>query len=814
MFTDLRLGLRLFLRRPVVALACVVSLALGIGANTAIFSVLHRVVLNPLPYEDPKRLVIVWETGAGNQERWVAPANFVDWRRDSRAFAALAAYDEFSPALTGERETERLRAIGASGTFFRTLGASARLGRTLLPSDDEPGAESVAVLSDGLWHRLFGGARDALGRALVLDGHPYTVVGVMPPEFDTPLQTGAEIWLSGDRGVPRTFPFGGDLTAVRDSHLLYVIGRLAEGVSREAAQEEMTQLMGALERRYPDTNTGLGINVKPLHEAIVGNVRGLVLMLQLAVVMLLLIACANVAHLLLGHAAGREGEMSMRLALGAGKSRVVRQVLAETLVLAVPGGVFGMALAVWGLDLLVAAAPPSVPRLREIAIDPVVLAFTSGITLAAALVFGLAPALHLARGDASLQSRSATRTASSGLVRKWHHAIVVAELTLAQVLLIGAGLLLASFSASQRVPLGFETEGRVAAEVSLTPGYLVPRAGSGFTIDPAAKIAFVDRVLERLQSAPGVRAAAASFTSPLTGAPNRGINIEGRPPRDAGARDNADFQVVTSDYFRAIGGVLVRGRGFTAADRAESVPVAVVNQAFVAKYFAGEDPIGRRLQFGNRTAHEIVGVVNDMRYRRVESAADPTFYLPITQNTERWPFLSFTVWAGEPQQAASLLRDAIRGVDASQPITRIRTYDEIVRAALAPRRFNTTLVAVFAAVALLLAALGVYGVMSYAVSMRARELGLRAALGAGPRALVGLVVQQGAVLTLVAVATGVGAGLLLSGLMAAMLYEIAPRDARVFASVACLLALVAMLATYLPARRLTRLDPIAALRDS
>ena len=815
MLSDLRLGLRLFLRRPAVALAAVLSLALGIGANTAIFSVLHRVVLNPLPYDDPDRLVIVWETRADNVERWVAPANFVDWRRDSRSFASLAAFDEFAPTLSGRSEPERLRALGASGTFFTTLGRTAAMGRTLLPSDDEPGAESVAVLSDGLWKRLFGASPDILGRTLLLDGRSYTIVGVMPQGFESPLQAGIEVWLSGDRGVPRTFPFGGDLTAVRDSHIIYVVARLAPGVTREAAQHELSAMMIELARRYPDTNAGLGVNVKPLHQSVVGNVSGLISLLQVAVAMMLLIACANVAHLLLGQAAGRQGEMSTRVALGAGRGRLIRQLLGETLVVAIPGGVLGLLLAVWGLDALVALAPRGLPRLQEIAIDPIVLAFTTSITLGTAALFGLGPALTLARQGALANAHASFRLTGGRGVRRWHHAIVVTELALAQVLLVGAGLLLASFVATQRVPLGFATDGRVAADLSLAPEkYLRPITEGEFAIDPALKLQFVRAVLERVQAAPGIRAAAAAFTSPLTGAPNRGISIGGRPPKPAGEEDASDFQLITPDFFKAVGVTLVRGRSFNDGDRNNTTPVAVINQAFADRFFPGEEPIGRVVQFGGRAAHEIVGVVADMRYRFLESPADPTFYIPITQNAERWPFLSFTVWAdGDAAATTAVLREAIRTADPNQAITRIRSYDEIVSTALAARRFNTLLVVVFAGAALLLAAVGTYGVMAYAVSTRTRELGVRAALGAGPQQLLRLVVGQGVTLTAMAVALGIAGGLFGARLMASMLFEVTPRDPQTYAAVAGLLALVALVATWVPARRAIRVNPISALRE-
>ncbi len=815
MLNDLRLGIRIFRRHAGLASAAVLSLALGIGATTAIFSVLHNIVLNPLPYADPDRLVIVWETSAENSERWVAPANFIDWRRDARSFSGLAAFDEFAPALSGRGEAERLRALGVSGTFFTTLGAKATLGRTLLPSDDAAGAESVALLSEGLWGRLFGSAADAIGQSIVLDGRPYTIVGVMPAQFESPLQSGAiDVWLSGDRGVPRTFPFGGDLTAVRDSHIIFVLGRLADGATRASAQEELSAMMAALARLYPDTNAGLGVNVVALHEAIVGDVRMALVVLQFAVAVMLVIACANVAHLLLGQAARRQTEMAMRMALGAGRRRIVRQLMAETLVIAVPGGVIGVLLARWGLDALVAMAPRTLPRLQEIAIDPVVLAFSVGLTLCTALLFGLGPAFQSSRLAASAQS--SVRLTRGRTVRRWHHAIVVTELALAEVLLVGAGLLLASFVASQRVELGFQLNGRLAADLSLAPDrYLRPLAPGQFAIDTSPKLQFVDEVLTRLQRTPGVRAAAAAFTSPLTGAPNRGISFPGRPEKGPGLEDTADFQLITPDFFRAVGATLVRGRAFSDADQANTAPVAIVNQAFADAYFPGEDPIGRVMQYGGSYRAQIVGVVSDMRYRYVESPADPTFYLPITQNNERWPFMSFTVWTdGEASALSGIVRDAIRQADPNQAITRVRTYDEILSSVLAPRRFNTTLVAMFAMAALLLAAMGTYGVMAYAVAARTRELGVRAALGASPRDLMRLVLKQGVLLTIIAVGGGVVASVFATQLLTAMLYQVAPRDPRTFAVVAGTLAVVAIVATWIPVRRAVAIKPMEALRES
>ncbi len=817
MISDIRLGVRLFARRPGLTLAAVCSLALGIGANTAIYSVLNAVVLRPLPFPQADRLVAVWETSADNPARWVAPANYLDWRRDSRSFASLAAYAGFSTNLTGRGEPERLRAAAASGDVFTTLGVSPVLGRTLLPSDDAPAAQRVAVLTHGLWQRLFGGGATAIGQTLTLDGRPHVVAGVLPEQFRMPMMDAVEIWVNGDRGIPRSFPFPGDITAVRDVHILFVVGRLVDGASAPGARAELSAIMDRLAEKHPDTNTGLGANVVPLHEQVVGSVRPLVLMLQLAVGAMLLIGCANVASLLLGQAAAREAELATRIALGAGRSRLIRQLLLEALVLAIPSGAAALLLAVWGLDGLIALAPPELPRAREIAIDGAVLAFTAALTLGATILFGLGPAVRASRTAGAPAAHAMNRLTGGRGVRRWHRAMAIAELALAQVLLAAAGLLLASFAAAQHVDLGFAPEGRTAADLSLPADPYLRRAngstGDDFRIDPGPKRALVERVLEQLRPTPGVRAAAASFTAPLANGLNRGVWIEGEPDPGPGLSQSADFQVVTPDYFRTLGMTVIRGRSFTTADRADTPAVLVVNQAFVERYLAGRDPIGRAVRFG-RARHEVIGVVNDTRYRDVERPADPTFYIPLGQNDERWPFLSFTVWSdGELASITRALREAVRAVDPNLPIARIRTFDEILRTALAPRRFNTWLVGIFAGVALLLAAVGTYGVLAYAVAARTREIGVRAALGASPRELVRLVMKEGVVVTLAATAIGVAGALATAGLLRGMLFEVAPRDPAVFAAVAAVLTAVGLVATWLPARRATLVDPTTALRS-
>jgi len=814
----MRHAIRLWRRQPVLALAAIVSLGLGIGANTAIFSVLNAVVLRPLPYPQAARLVVAWETSADNPTRWVAPANYLNWAREARSFQSLAAFDGFAANLTGRGEPERLRAASASGTFFAALGVQAAVGRTLLPEDDEPGAPAVAVLNDGLAQRLFGTANAAVGQELTLEGRPHAIVGVLSAGFSMPMLADSEIWIGSDRGIPRSFPFPGDITTVRDSHILYVVGRLAEGVSASAARDELVSIMTRLAREYPDTNKGLGANVVGLHEQVVGDVRPLVLLLQLAVGLMLAIGCANVANLILGQAASRHAELMTRVALGASRGRLVRQLLAETAVLAVPGGLLGLLIALWGLDVLVGLAPAALPRVKEVGVDIVVLAFTTAVTFVTALAFGLGPALSNARRSMADATRQGPRVAGDRVVRRWHQVMAVGELAVAQVLLVGAGLLLASFLAVQRVELGFVPEGRIAADLSLAPNrYLQPRPGGGadeFRANTEPKRQLIAAVLARLRQAPGVRAVAASFTAPLAGAPNRGFAIDDNPAHSGAEGPSADFQVITPDYFHALGITLVRGRGFDDRDAEDRPPVVIVNQTFADRFLPGVDPLNHTITFGGERRHAIVGVVADARYRDIERPADPTFYVPLDQNDERWPFLSFTAWTdGDAASLGPVFREAMREADPNQPLSRVRTYDELLSAAMAARRFNTLVVGVFAVTALLLAAVGTFGVMAFSVASRTRELGVRAALGASPADLRRMVLGHGLWLSALAVAMGLAAAWLTTRGMASLLYGVRPGDPITFASVSAALAAVALLATWIPARGATRVDPIAALRE-
>ncbi len=813
---DLVSGLRMLRRSPGLAFAAILSIGLGIGATTAIFGVVRHVLLRPLPYAAPDRLVALWETSPETAERWVAPANFIDWQRDAAAvFDGIAAYDSFSGAVAGGGEPERLRVVSASGTFFDVLGQQAAEGRTLQPGDDRAGAPCVALLSHALRQRRIG-TGPAVGTSLVLDGRPCEVVGVLPEAFEFPPVSRAELWINGDRGVPRSFPFPGDITTVRDSHLLYVVGRLRDGVTVSAAQAALQTVMARLAAEHPDTNTGLGARAVPLHEQIVGDVRPVLWLLQATVVVLLLVACANVAHLLLGRATARQQEMAVRVSLGAGRSRLVRQLLVEALALAIPGGIVGVLAAAWGVDLLVAAAPQGIPRLAEVAVDPLVVGFAATLTLVTTVLFGLAPALGLAAPGNQPLLAPGQRVAGRPATRWGHRAIVVGELALAQVLVVGALLLTASLMAATRVDLGFATSGRIAAELTLARDrYLQPAATAtaDFRIDAAPKRQFVDAVLTRLRGTAGVRAAAAAFTAPLSGAPNRGIRVEGTPAPAPGQEPTADFQVVTADFFRTLGMAVREGRTFTDADDARGQPVAIVNETFVRRYLSDRSPIGRVVTFGGDRRHVVVGVVADTRYRSVEQASDPTFYLPIGQNDERWPFLAFLAWTdGDAAAAAPLVRDAIRAADPAQAVSTIQTFDAIFATALAPRRFNTWLVALFGLTAMVLAAIGAYGVMAASVASRTRELGVRSALGATAGHLRGQVLGETAVLAVVASLVGLGLAAGASGLLRSLLYEVTPRDPMTLAIAAAGVVAVALAAAWLPARRAARINPMEALR--
>jgi putative ABC transport system permease protein len=815
---DIRYACRLLASTPRVTVAALVSLVLGIGATTAMFTVINAVMLKPLPYRDPERLVALWERAPEMEHRWVAPANFLDWRREAHSFEGLAAYDEVSVNMTstggggtsgvgaGLTRPERLRAVSCSGNLLDVLGVRPALGRSFSLRDEAPGAPQAALLTHRLWQRLFAGSPDAIGRTMTLDGRHFTVVGILPPDFA--LDREADLYVTGDRGIPRSFPFPGDITQVRDAHLINVVGRLKPGVTVERAQAEISTIMRQLAAAYPQTNTNVGASVIPLQDDMVATARPALLLLVGAVAFLLLIACVNVANLLLGRAVARQREMAIRVSLGATRARLARQLLTEMAVLAAAGGAGGLLLSRWGVAALMALAPEDLPRLAEIRPDLTTAVFAFAVALGTAFVFGLVPALQASRLDAAgAMKDEGPRTAGSRGERRLHQALVVSELALAQVLLAGAGLLIVSFMKVQHVELGFQPEHVVAVEITL-PGERYR--------DPEKKATFYRGVLDRFRAIPGVRTAAMGLTVPLRGAVNRGLWITGRPEPAPGVDQSIDFQIVSPEYFQALGIPMVRGRGFSEHDDATAPLVAVVSRSMAAKYWPGEDAIGKQVQVGGPKGppREIVGIVGDVRQRDPEQAAAPLMYVPYLQDREPWNWAMFALRTDrDPAALTPALRDAVLAVDPEQPVARIRTLDEIAGSLQSERRFNTLLLALFAGAALVLAAIGTYGVMAYSVARRTREIGVRMALGARPGDVLRMVLGQGAALVAAAVVIGLAGAFAASRMLASQLFEVSATDPTTLAAGAAMLCGFALLACYVPARRAMRVEPLVALRE-
>jgi len=794
---DLAYGARMLRKSPGFTAAAVATLALGIGANTAIFSVVNGVLLRPLQYADADRLVMIWENN--HAKGWdtfsVAPANFVDWRQQAKSFAGLIAAGGASFTLTGADEPELLEGARVSADLFSVLGMQPMLGRGFLPEEDVPGKNHVVVLGHGLWQRRFGGDPAVVGRGIVLGGEPYTIVGVAAPEFTF---RGADLYAP--------IAFSAEELSHRGSHYTIVVGRLASGATLAAAQTEMDGIADRLRAQYPDSNAGWGTSVISLQEQVVGGVRPALLMLLGAVAFVLLICCANVANLLLARGVGRHREIAIRAALGAGRARIVRQLLTESVLLAAIGGGLGVLLAAWGIDLLQAANPDSVPRLRAIGMDTSVAGFTVGLSLLTGLLFGLYPALQASRSDLSGALKEGGRTGEAGVGRRRaRSALVVSEVALALVLLIGAGLMLRSFDRVLHVAPGFRPEHVLTLATDL------PAARYA---QPEQRVGFYRDMVERLRVIPGVEAAAAVTYPPLSGGDLLySFQIEGRPQSPDGIDPSANYAAVTSDYFRVLGIPLLRGRAFSEQDSGSGAAVAIIDETFARRFFPGEDPIGKRVLITNSNSawREIVGVVGSVTHYALESGPTLAIYEPHAQN----PVPEMTIVLRTPSDPAGVVgaaKAAFHAVDPMQPVASIRTMEEVLSAAVAPRRFPLVLIVVFAGVALVLALLGLSGVIAYTVSQRTHEIGVRLALGACRSDVVHMIVRQGARLVLVGIGTGVVASLLLTQLATKLLFGVSATDPATFTVVPLLLAGAALLASWLPARRAAKVDPMSALR--
>lgn len=806
---DLRYGYRMLLKNPGSTAVAVVALALGIGANSAIFSVVNGVLLRPLRYKDPERLVILWKTnpGKGIPQFLVAPHDFKDWVEQNRVFDSIAALRPRPGVLTGGETPERVETAWVSPSLFPLLGARASLGRTFLPEEEQPGHNRVMVLSYGLWQRRFGGDPKILGKALTMDGGSYAVVGVMDREFHLP-DTPAELWA----------PYALDAKELGQgrAYTLKVIGHLKAGVTLEQAGDDMRAIARRQEEQYPDFNAGWSVKLVPLQEQLVGDIRPTLLVLLGAVVFVLLIACANVANLLLARAGTREREIAIRTALGAGPLRVIRQLLTESVLLGVAGGAVGLLLAYWGVSALVALAPANIPRLQEITMDGRVLAFTALISVVTGIIFGLAPALSAARTDLNTTLKTAGRSGMASAQRRLARSLlVVGEVASSLVLVIGAGLLIRSFLRLQQVNPGFRPDHVLTMQLTL----------------PAARYSglrvalFYKQLLERVRALPGVQVASVARNVPLSGSdPSLNFVKEHAPAVSSAEQPRARYRAASEDYFAAMGIPLIQGRYFERSDAERAPSVAIINETMARRFWPGPEgapgPIGKRLKagFDESPWSTIVGVVGDVRHAGLDAEAAAEMYYPYLQVPEA--LMNFVEGAmtlvvrtaGDPSAMVGAVRNEVRQLDADLPVFNVKTMQEMVRGTVAQPRFRTLLLGIFASVALVLAAVGLYGVMAYSVTQRTNELGIRMALGAQKSDVLKLVVRQGVRLAVAGVALGVVVAFGLMRVISNLLYGVNAADPLTFLATSLLLIVVALVASYIPARRATQIDPLIALR--
>ena len=804
---DVRYGARMLAAGGPVTLMAVITLALGIGANTAIFSIVNGILLEPLPFERPGELLLIGERH-GDRGISVSWLNYIDYRAQARTIADMgASVTTFLNLTRGSEEPERLVGARVTRSYFSTLGVPPLLGRLFTEREDAPGGDPVVVLSAGAWRRLYGGDRAVLGRAMSLNGTAYTVVGVMPASFviqNPPI----EAWVSMGR-VGETFGDRGNHPGIS------VVARMKPGVTVEHARTDLDAIAARLAEDHPATNRNIGVRVGMLHDVFVGqDLKRALLVLLGAVAFVLLIACANVANLLLSRGAARQREIAVRTALGAGRWRVLRQLLTESVLLALAGGAAGLVLGAWGLRALLGAVPDNLARVDAVRIDAPVFVFTAALTLLTAIVFGLAPALQVSKPDLTETLKEGGRTGTKGTrAQRVRSTLTVLQIALSMVLLAGAGLMLRSFAALQAASPGVDPAGVVAAGVTLP--------GQRYATDLEARRQFFRRVMERLQATPGIDGAGAVMPLPLSlNGWQTSFLVEGQPEPEPGKFPTNDIARVSPHYFQTMGIRLLRGRPFSWHDDESAPPVAIVDETFVRAWFPDQDPIGKRVKVN--AGHvppgmpeppwtTIVGVVNHVKNYGIDQESRVEIYVPFLQSTLTQINLVVKT-RGDAALAVRAIRDAVREADPSLPVFGVRTMDEYLARTLTSKRLLMMVLGVFALVALTLAAVGIYGVMSYAVAQRTSEIGIRMALGAHPRDVLGLVVGQGLLLTIAGLVLGLGAAWWLTRLLATLLFGVSTSDPATFAGVALLLGLVASIATWVPARRAARVDPLVALR--
>lgn len=797
---DLRYAVRTLAKNPGFTAVAVVTLALGVGTNAAIFSLIDGVMLKPLAFREPDRLVALYhrELDGSSLRDAVTPGNFYDWQAGVGELESMAAYSTQQLTLTGRGEPQRLDGVLSAGSLFDVLGVPARYGRALTSAEDNDAAPRVAVLSHALWQRLFNAGPGAIGQALVLNGRPYTVVGVMPPSFRFP-DGHTELW------VPAAFE--PELRASRTEYMLDVIGRLKPGASIESARAQLETVMARLRVDHPQANETVGGSIFPLKGEYVTSVQTRLLVLMAAVGAVLLIACANLANLLLSRASVRQREVAVRQALGASRPRIVRQLLTESIVLAVVGGGVGLLIGSAFLQVLLSLMGPQLPRLEDIAIDRNVFAFTFGVSLVAGILFGLAPALQLSdRGPGEALREGSRGTSRGGGLRA---ALVVSEVALAMVLLAASGLLVRSFVALQRVDPGFRTDRILTFRVELPGAPVTTRT---------QRVGFFRTAVERLSSLPGVVSAAAASNVPLSGpGPGAWFNMLDRPVGPGQTPPSVSYRVVSSGYLETMGIPLRRGRTLTDGDGADGSPSVVISEALARRYYQDRDPIGREIYLGapdNKLFEHatIVGIVGDVTLVSLDDRDVSVVYAPHALMTF-WQGFRFVIrTAADPASAASAAQQEIRSLNPDVPIVLLSTLKAVAAESIAPQRASMLLMGLFSAIALTMAAVGVFGVLSYSVSQRTRELGIRMALGAEPASVRRMVIREGLVQSSIGVVIGIVVAALVTRLMSSILFGVSPIDPLTFTAVALLLMGISALASYVPARRATSVDPIVALR--
>ena len=808
---DLSYGARMLLRNPAVSAVAVVTLALGIGANTATFSIVNAVMLRPLPYQNPDRLVSLWTNVPQHGRRPITPGNFVDSKNQNTVFENMAAFSSSTMTLTGDGEPVQMMGANTSAGYFAVVGVEPMIGRLFHPEEYAPGKNQVVILGNAFWRSHYGGDRTIIDKTITLDGRSFTVAGVMPPGI-YPLWPTTEGRISFDESHQQFWlpmAYNSRWAANRTAHALGVVGRLKAGITFAQAQAEMNTIGARLEQEHAE-NKGERIIVNPFMNEVVGDVRPALLTLLGAVGLVLLIACANIASLLLAQHAARSKEIAIRAALGAGRARLLRQFFIEALLLSVLGTTAGIALAKFGMGALVKIIPTKIPRLDQVQLDWRVLAFTLLLSLVTCLLFGMVSAWQATKPDLQPTLEHGVRTSGPGTGQRFRQLLVVFQVTMAVMLVIGAGLLIKSFWRLRQADPGFTSTNVLSAHVTLGPQYHKPLKTNDF----------YNQLIERVSVLPDVDAVAIAYDHPLESNMVDDFKIEGRTESESGRPASANFQPVSWDYFRTVGMTIISGRPFTQQDDQDHSGVAIVNEAFARQYLPHGKALGQRIQpvlpaqiWNNErlTSFEVVGIVRNVKSAGWNAESEPTYYLPATQA----PFQAMTILVrtrNDPATLVSALRNAVQTIDPTQPVTNIRTLDQIVSDSIAQPRLNMLLMGLFGGLALILAAVGIYGLLSYAVTERTREIGTRMALGAQVPDVLRLVLKQGMTLALIGEVIGLVGAFALTRVIRGLLFGVAPTDAMTFIAVAAVLTSVALLACYFPARRAAKVDPLVALR--